>query len=102
MSDEKKNGIITFCMGHLYPGVSNDSLKDRLTVSYNLRKDKTETLQEFLDSRMPKENIFARLTRSDFRTLNEAFGGTDKDLKLPACEYCKCDENNRRCKFYHE
>lgn len=100
MPEEKEGGIEEICLGHLSPGDNTEILKERLTVSYNLRKEKTETLQEFLDRMMPKDNIYARLTGSDFRILNANFGGTEEDVSLPSCGYCACDEKNKKCRFY--
>ncbi len=99
MSGKNEVGIEEICLGHLSLGI-NESLKERLTISFNLRKESNETLQEFLDRMMPKENIYARLTRSDFRILNANSGGTEEYVRLPSCDYCIGDDKNKNCKFY--
>jgi len=97
MSDGKKKvGIEEICLGHLCPSDNAEFLKERLTVSYNLRKEKTESLQEFLDRRMPKECQFAVLTGNDYTILRGVWGVKE----MPACGYCTCDENNNKCHFY--
>lgn len=100
MPEEKEGGIEEICLGHLYPRDNAELLKERLTVSYSLRKESNETLQEFLARMMPKDNIYAKLTASDFRILNANSGGSEYDVKLPSCGYCTCDEKNKKCRFY--
>ncbi|MFH1065570.1 MAG: hypothetical protein V1734_03645 [Nanoarchaeota archaeon] len=98
MSDKKEVGIEEICLGHLSPGDNIEFLKERLTTSYNLRREKSETLQEFLDRKMPVESL--TLTSGDLKILNRLSGGNEHKLKLPTCGYCACDDKNKMCPFY--
>ena len=73
MSDEKEVGIEEICLGHLSTGDNMEMLKERLTLSFSLRKETNETLQEFLDRMMPKDNIYACIAETMLLALEERF-----------------------------
>lgn len=97
MPEEKESGVEEICLGHLSPGDNTEMLRERLTLSFSLRKEKIESLEEFLERRMPKECQYAKLTPSDYAILMQ-MGSTNG---MPMCCYCLRDEYNPNCHFYH-